>query len=302
MAARTRTGFNETSEAIFLNSGYSYPSSQHAEDMFANKIEGHNYSRFANPTHRHVPEPHGAARRRRGGAGLFDRHVGGHQCGDEPGAGRRPYRRRARAVRRLPLRGRGLHAALRRRLDAGRRPRPGQFRKGDAAKHQAGVHRDADQSDAGAGRHRRRGRRSPTRTAPSSSSTTCLPPRCYQQPLELGADLVTYSATKHIDGQGRTLGGVVLGSQGADRRRRAHAAAPDRPVALAVQRLGAAQGPRNPAAARPPDERERRQDRRFPRRPSEDRAHHLPAPPLAPAIRAGEAPDGERLDAGGASR
>jgi O-succinylhomoserine sulfhydrylase len=35
----------------------------------------------------------------------------------------------------------------------------------------------------------------------------------YQKPLALGADLVTYSATKHIDGQGRVLGGVVLGSK-----------------------------------------------------------------------------------------
>lgn len=33
-----------------------------------------------------------------------------------------------------------------------------------------------------------------------------------QKPLELGADIVVYSATKHIDGQGRTLGGAVLGS------------------------------------------------------------------------------------------
>ncbi len=31
-----------------------------------------------------------------------------------------------------------------------------------------------------------------------------------QQPLELGADIVVYSATKHVDGQGRCLGGVVL--------------------------------------------------------------------------------------------
>jgi len=46
-----RSPFNETSEAIFLNSGYSYPSSEHAELLFQNKIPGaHNYSRFANPT------------------------------------------------------------------------------------------------------------------------------------------------------------------------------------------------------------------------------------------------------------
>jgi len=34
-----------------------------------------------------------------------------------------------------------------------------------------------------------------------------------QRPLKLGADVVVYSATKHIDGQGRCLGGVVLGSR-----------------------------------------------------------------------------------------
>lgn len=34
----------------------------------------------------------------------------------------------------------------------------------------------------------------------------------YQKPLELGADVVVYSCTKHIDGQGRVLGGAVLGS------------------------------------------------------------------------------------------
>jgi O-succinylhomoserine sulfhydrylase len=32
-----------------------------------------------------------------------------------------------------------------------------------------------------------------------------------QKPLELGADIVVYSTTKHIDGQGRTLGGAILG-------------------------------------------------------------------------------------------
>jgi O-succinylhomoserine sulfhydrylase len=33
-----------------------------------------------------------------------------------------------------------------------------------------------------------------------------------QKPLELGADVVMYSATKHIDGQGRVLAGAILGS------------------------------------------------------------------------------------------
>ena len=34
-----------------------------------------------------------------------------------------------------------------------------------------------------------------------------------QRPLELGADLVIHSATKHLDGQGRVLGGAVLGAK-----------------------------------------------------------------------------------------
>ncbi|WP_240930681.1 O-succinylhomoserine sulfhydrylase [Isoptericola sp. BMS4] len=34
-----------------------------------------------------------------------------------------------------------------------------------------------------------------------------------QKPLELGADVVVYSATKHIDGQGRVLGGAILGTE-----------------------------------------------------------------------------------------
>ncbi|MCL5778131.1 O-succinylhomoserine sulfhydrylase [Limibaculum sp. FT325] len=35
----------------------------------------------------------------------------------------------------------------------------------------------------------------------------------FQRPLALGADVVVYSATKHIDGQGRCLGGVICGSE-----------------------------------------------------------------------------------------
>jgi O-succinylhomoserine sulfhydrylase len=34
-----------------------------------------------------------------------------------------------------------------------------------------------------------------------------------QKPLKLGADVVVYSTTKHVDGQGRCLGGIVLGSE-----------------------------------------------------------------------------------------
>ena len=42
----------------------------------------------------------------------------------------------------------------------------------------------------------------------------CTP--ALQKPLELGADLVIHSATKYLDGQGRVLGGAVLGRRGPE--------------------------------------------------------------------------------------
>ena len=40
----------------------------------------------------------------------------------------------------------------------------------------------------------------------------CFSTPIFQQPLALGADIVVHSATKYIDGQGRTLGGAAVGS------------------------------------------------------------------------------------------
>src|SRR5690606_6952244 len=39
----------------------------------------------------------------------------------------------------------------------------------------------------------------------------CFTTPYLQQPIRFGADLVVHSATKFIDGQGRTLGGAILG-------------------------------------------------------------------------------------------
>lgn len=41
----------------------------------------------------------------------------------------------------------------------------------------------------------------------------CFPTPYLQQPAKFGADIITHSATKFIDGQGRVLGGIVLGSK-----------------------------------------------------------------------------------------
>ncbi len=41
----------------------------------------------------------------------------------------------------------------------------------------------------------------------------CFATPIIQRPIEFGADVVIHSATKYIDGQGRTLGGIILSSQ-----------------------------------------------------------------------------------------
>ena len=46
----TRTGFGETSEALFLNSGFTYATAEQAEASFAEDIDHFLYSRFHNPT------------------------------------------------------------------------------------------------------------------------------------------------------------------------------------------------------------------------------------------------------------
>ncbi|MEN9324749.1 MAG: hypothetical protein RL414_503, partial [Actinomycetota bacterium] len=45
-----RSGFGETSEALFLNSGFTYASAEQAEASFAEEIDHYLYSRFHNPT------------------------------------------------------------------------------------------------------------------------------------------------------------------------------------------------------------------------------------------------------------
>src|SRR5260221_11733514 len=47
---QTRTSFQETSEALFLTSGYAYESPEEAEARFKGEADGFVYSRFSNPT------------------------------------------------------------------------------------------------------------------------------------------------------------------------------------------------------------------------------------------------------------
>ena len=165
------------------------------------------------PDHGHVREAHGRARGRRGRALDRDRHGRRHHRADGPGQGRRSRGRRQGAVRLLPLGDRGMAAALRRDLHAGRRQGSECLEKGGAQEHQGVLHGDADQPDAGGVSTSRRSPTSPMRPAPSWWSTTCSPPRSTRARSRSAPTCVVYSATKHIDGQGRVLGGVILASE-----------------------------------------------------------------------------------------
>ena len=92
-----------------------------------------------------------------------------------------------------------------------------------------------------------------------------------QKPLALGADVVVYSATKHIDGQGRCLGGAMLGLGKIRQGRSRPVLPPHRPVLEPVQRLAAAEGSGDARIAGRAAMPHRRRDRRFPRSPPKDR-------------------------------
>ncbi len=208
-----RTGFNETSEAIFMNSGYSYPSSQHAEDLFLNKLPGaHNYSRFANPTvdvfQERMALLEGAEAGRAfatGMAAVTNAVMSQVRAGDHIVAARALFGGCRYVVEDLMPRF-GVASTL---VD-GRDPknfaeamRPNTklvFIETPANPTLELVDIAAVAEIAHAGG---------AKLIVDNVFATAL----YQKPLELGADLVTYSATKHIDGQGRGLGGIVLGSK-----------------------------------------------------------------------------------------
>jgi O-succinylhomoserine sulfhydrylase len=192
-----RSSFNETSEALFLNSGYSYPSSEHAELLFQNKIAGgHNYSRFANPT-----------------VDMFEDRMAlleGAEAGKAFASGMAAVTNAVMSQLRA-----GDHIVAAQALFGGCRyvvEDPENFARAmrpntkvvfietptNPTLELVDIKAIAEIAHAHG-----------ARLIVDNVFSTAL----YQKPLELGADLVTYSATKHIDGQGRVLGGVVLGSK-----------------------------------------------------------------------------------------
>jgi O-succinylhomoserine sulfhydrylase len=207
-----RSQFHETSEALFLSSGYAYPTSEHAEKLFKQEIAGHNYSRFANPTvdmfqdRMTLLEGAEAARAFASGmAAVTNAVMSQVRVGDHIVAAQALFGGCRYVVEDYAPRF-GVSSTL---VD-GRDPANFSKAMRDNTKVvfiETPTNPTLDLVDVAAVAEIAH-----AHGAKLIVDNVFATP-IYQKPLELGADLVTYSATKHIDGQGRVLGGVVLGNR-----------------------------------------------------------------------------------------
>lgn len=208
-----RSQFNETSEAIFLNSGFVYDSAEQAASRFSGEDSGYVYSRYANPTlsmfeNRMILLEDGAEAARATASGMAA--VNGAlmsllKTGDHVVAPRALFGSCLYIIETILPRF-GIHVTLIDGTDIDQwknavtdktacvffeTPSNPSLEIMDIAAisdiaHSVGAKVIVDNVFA----------------------TPVL-----QHPLTLGADIVVYSATKHIDGQGRCLGGIILGAK-----------------------------------------------------------------------------------------
>src|SRR3954452_4345473 len=205
-----RSQFGETAEALFLTSGFVYDSAEQAEATFAGTAQHFQYSRFGNPTVSMLEERLAAIE-------------GAEAC-------------RATATG-MPA----VHAALLSQLKAGDRVIASRALFGSChwivstLLPRFGIESEFVDGTDLPGWERALSRpanlvllESPSnpmlevvdlpeiaRLAHGAGAIVVVDnvfaTPLLQQPLEMGADVVVYSCTKHIDGQGRVLGGAVLG-------------------------------------------------------------------------------------------
>ena len=207
-----RSQFGETSEALFLTQGYVYDSSLTAERRFKNEEPGYQYSRFSNPTvsmfEQRMAALEGAEAARAtatGMAAVTTALMGQLRAGDHVVAAKALFGS-CRYVVEEHCNRYGIASTLVDGTDLAQwknavRPNTKTFfleSPTNPTLEVLDIKAIADIAHAAGA----------TLVVDNVFATPM-----YQRPLELGADCVVYSATKHIDGQGRCLGGVVLGSE-----------------------------------------------------------------------------------------
>jgi O-succinylhomoserine sulfhydrylase len=211
-AGTLRSQFGETSEALFLTQGYVYPTAEECEARFSGKIPGYVYSRYSNPTmsmfEQRMAAFEGAEAARStatGMAAVTTALMGLVKTGDHVVAAKALFGS-CRWVIEEWLARFGVTSTLVDGKDLNAWKKAAQkntkvFFMETPTNPTLEVYDIAAVADiahnAGA------------KLVVDNVFATPL----YQSPLALGADCVVYSATKHIDGQGRVLGGIILGSE-----------------------------------------------------------------------------------------
>lgn len=211
-AGINRSQFGETSEALYLTQGFVYPSAEVAEARFMGEEEGFIYSRYANPTvdmfEKRMCALEGAEDARAtasGMAAVSSALLCQVKAGDHVVAARALFGSCRWVVETL-MPQYGVETTLIDGTDLANwqeavRPNTKVFFLESPTNPTlevidiAGVAEIANAIGA-------------TVVVDNVFATPL-----FQKPLELGAHVVVYSATKHIDGQGRCLGGVVLSSK-----------------------------------------------------------------------------------------
>jgi O-succinylhomoserine sulfhydrylase len=207
-----RSQFCETSEALFLTQGYLYESMEQSEARFKGEAPGFIYSRFSNPTtamfeqRMALLEGAGAARATASGmAAVTAALMGQLKAGDHVVAAKALFSSCLYVVEELLPRF-GVASTLVEGTDlnawrAAMRPNT------KTAFLESPTNPTLDVIDI-AGVANIVHEFGATLVVDNVFATPLL-----QHPLQLGADCVVYSATKHVDGQGRVLGGIILASE-----------------------------------------------------------------------------------------
>lgn len=206
----TRTPHGETSEALFLTSGFVYESAEQAEATFTGDVSHYQYSRFGNPTvamlENRLAGIEGAEACRATATGMAAVHgamLSHLKAGDRVVASRALFGSCHWIVSTLlPRYGISSEFVDGADLDAWRAAlsRPAALVLVESP---SNPMLDIVDLRAVCGMAHAAGA---IVVVDNVFATPLL-----QKPLELGADVVVYSCTKHIDGQGRVLGGAVLG-------------------------------------------------------------------------------------------
>ncbi|HEX3347781.1 MAG TPA: O-succinylhomoserine sulfhydrylase [Acetobacteraceae bacterium] len=205
-----RTHHGETAEALFLTSGFVYDDAEQAEATFAGKLKHYQYSRFGNPTvtmlEQRLAAIEGAEACRATATGMAAVHAAllSHlRAGDRVVASRALFGSCHWIVSTLLPRY-GIETEF---VDGGDLDqwRAALARKAALVLLESPSNPMLEMVDLAAV-----GELAHAAGAIVVVDNVFATP-LLQRPLTLGADVVVYSCTKHIDGQGRVLGGAILG-------------------------------------------------------------------------------------------